>query len=260
MTTRNFNNDSSNGARLTTQIAAIDVVFDVTAGLAATFPPTPFSGKLTNQYDSDDFDLVTVTDVTGDTLTVERGYGGIAAAQRFIGDRFTFEVTAEDFERAYAKVNTIFVAAHDAPDEVKRQADFVCDGVDDQVELQQAFDSTRFYPTGVIFGADIWVGAIVLSQGEFVMSGPVHYTKAGNTYINFRGAGQRATFVACEKDVSPAGALFWFTGGTLLRLEVSNMYLHFEDTDNGWGANPAALIDATHLTKIKLWDCQIEHY
>jgi len=35
----------------------------------------------------------------------------------------------------------ILIAGCDAPRHVKRSADFICDGIDDQVELQAAFDA-----------------------------------------------------------------------------------------------------------------------
>ncbi|WP_461369171.1 glycoside hydrolase family protein [Candidatus Darwinibacter acetoxidans] len=40
---------------------------------------------------------------------------------------------------------TYVVAASDAPDHVKRQADYVCDGVDDHVEIQAAIDALPTY-------------------------------------------------------------------------------------------------------------------
>lgn len=37
--------------------------------------------------------------------------------------------------------NSIIIAASDASDEDKARADYICDGIDDQVELQAAIDT-----------------------------------------------------------------------------------------------------------------------
>jgi len=54
------------------------------------------------------------------------------------------------------------VAAADAPSKIKARADYVCDGVDDHVQIQAAIDS---FPVS----GDQIRGAVVLSSGKFVI-------------------------------------------------------------------------------------------
>jgi len=60
---------------------------------------------------------------------------------------------------------TVVVAANDAATAAKAQADYICDGVDDQVEIQAAIDSL---PNG---------GLVYLSEGIFHLSGKVLISK-----------------------------------------------------------------------------------
>ncbi len=68
---------------------------------------------------------------------------------------------------------TYTIAASDGPAHVKAQADYVCDGVDDQVTIQAAIDAL---PGG---------GIISFMGGDFSISAPIEY--AENTI--FQGAG-----------------------------------------------------------------------
>jgi hypothetical protein len=59
-------------------------------------------------------------------------------------------IAAYDLNAIYenmVRTATYVVAASDAPDHVKRQADYVCDGVDDHEEIQAAIDAT---PSGIV--------------------------------------------------------------------------------------------------------------
>lgn len=76
---------------------------------------------------------------------------------------------------------TISVAAADAPAEVRAAADFVCDGVDDQLEINCAFDALP------------WDGGTVrLSAGTFRCADNV----VPGAYTTIEGAGTGATTVA----------------------------------------------------------------
>jgi PKD repeat protein len=80
-----------------------------------------------------------------------------------------------------AATATISVAAADAPDEVRTAADFVCDGVDDQVEINRAFEALP------------WDGGTVrLSIGTFRCTDNL----VPGAYTTVEGAGTSETTVA----------------------------------------------------------------
>ncbi|RLJ01551.1 MAG: hypothetical protein DRP08_05375 [Candidatus Aenigmatarchaeota archaeon] len=78
---------------------------------------------------------------------------------------------------------TLVVAASDSSEKVKAQADYVCDGVDDQVEIQAAIDAL---PTGGTLG-----GTVQLLEGTFVISAPIKL----RTYMRLQGMHQGATTI-----------------------------------------------------------------
>jgi hypothetical protein len=70
---------------------------------------------------------------------------------------------------------TIVVAASDSSEKSKAQADYVCDGINDEVEILNAV-------------ADIGTGTVYLTSGNFVCSGlPI------KTGLSYRGAGDSST-------------------------------------------------------------------
>lgn len=79
------------------------------------------------------------------------------------------------------------VAASNAPDSVKAAAQYVCDGTNDQVEVQAAIDAAKISGGGIV----------QLSRGAFSFASQVEIT--GNTdednapTITLRGVGQQAT-------------------------------------------------------------------
>ena len=62
----------------------------------------------------------------------------------------------------------------------KARAHFVCDGVDDQVEIQKAIDSLPKYPLG---------GSVLLSDGSFFIAGPIYIRGR----MTLEGQGEKAT-------------------------------------------------------------------
>ncbi len=56
--------------------------------------------------------------------------------------RTSEDITASDWDIPTGRTATCMVAAWDAPDPVKAQADYVCDGTADNVEIQAAIDAT----------------------------------------------------------------------------------------------------------------------
>jgi len=73
---------------------------------------------------------------------------------------------------------TIVVAAYNSSTSSKAQADYICDGVDDQVEIQAAIDSLP--ASG---------GKVVLSEGTFLFSGAVSGDGKNNVTISGSGSG-----------------------------------------------------------------------
>lgn len=70
--------------------------------------------------------------------------------------------------------NTILIAAHDSPEDLKMLADYTCDGVADQVEIQRALDASR--PGGA---------TIFLAEGTYNLNGDL--TVHSNTLIEGEG-------------------------------------------------------------------------
>lgn len=161
---KNLNNTASRQSVILAPIGAADVVFNISAGDGASFPPYPFSARLTDQFDQDDYDLILVTDVTGDTITCDRNYGGTTAADRDVGDRFTLEVTAEDIGPQFF----LRLAAFNAPQHIKDASwAYSLDGLDDGFMIQAAIDEIEarqvaLNPIGTRRGV------IDLSVGSFV--------------------------------------------------------------------------------------------
>jgi parallel beta-helix repeat protein len=93
---------------------------------------------------------------------------------------------------------SVVIAASDSPDQIKAQADYVCDGTDDDVEIQAAVNSG--------------IKDIYLAEGTFNVTG---FTISGKDALYFHGSGP-ATIVKLETN-SP--------------LETSNV-ITFDNCDN----------------------------
>lgn len=89
----------------------------------------------------------------------------------------------------------VLVAASNAPQKAIDMADYICDGTDDQVEIQEAVDflqslidvrtpSLHGLPSG---------GLLRLSSGDFYLSAPVSLT--GNNNISIIGHGTASTLL-----------------------------------------------------------------
>jgi len=110
-----------------------------------------------------------------------------------------------------ASLSAVFVAASDAPEEQKRGADFVCDGVDDHVEIQQAIDKagvggTCIFTKGLflvdydeIFGLD--QQKIIMQTATIIRARPgqeVVNSAPGLGLIAFKGGSEKFTGVTIE--------------------------------------------------------------
>lgn len=102
--------------------------------------------------------------------------------------------------------NTLLVAAHDSPGESKMLADYICDGVADQVEIQRALDASRSR------GA-----SVTLAEGTYNLNGDL--------------AVHSNTLIAGEGDTRTR--LQW-TAGRLIAYGVENVALRdFETSGTG---------------------------
>jgi hypothetical protein len=71
------------------------------------------------------------------------------------------------------------VASHSASAEVKARADYVCNGIDDNVEIQTAINALPYYGRGIV----------ELSEGGFILTAPVTL----NGFVHLKGQGEQAT-------------------------------------------------------------------
>jgi len=152
-----------------------------------------------------------------------------------------------------SRTATFVVAASDASAAAKAQADYVCDGTADEVQIQEAIDAL---PSAI-------GGGITLSNGHFYLSDTVILRVSGSGYfgITFQGQGPGATHIVNQNE---AGAhalslsdMYFFTvkdmtirGNALSGDAIScnfatNSMMHLLENldlrDNGgWGVNVAA--------------------
>jgi hypothetical protein len=108
---------------------------------------------------------------------------------------------------------SVIVAAYDADPLVKNRADYVCDGVDDEVQIQEAIDSL---PDVALYDAGLGGGSVCLSQGTFNISDSVYLknslmligTGPWSTHIHYVGDDPDKSAITVE---SGAGTLFFCT-------------------------------------------------
>lgn len=100
---------------------------------------------------------------------------------------------------------TVFVAAASASEDIKRTANYVCDGVDDQEEIQKAL-------TEVFDGGG---GRVLLSQGLFTISDGMSYPDVTGNSLLFTGMGHSTNIHFDAAGGSPASrVMFSISGGT----------------------------------------------
>lgn len=111
-----------------------------------------------------------------------------------------------------ARTATYVVAASDAPAHVKAQADFVCDGIADNVEIQAAIDAI---PAG--FAPDFSGGVLRLSEGTFSISSQIDLPEK---YLTIQGAGMGATRLELDANINCMFNADTFTWGALRDLSL----------------------------------------
>lgn len=117
---------------------------------------------------------------------------------------------------------TYVVAASNAPAHVKAQADYVCDGVNDQVEIQAAIDAL---PSTTLVNN----GVVQLSQGSFNISNTISINKS----MTLTGMGLTSTIIQLAANTNKT-MIQTSESVILYGVTISNLYL------NGWKANQTA--------------------
>lgn len=107
---------------------------------------------------------------------------------------------------------TKYVAANDAPATEKARADYVCDGVNDEVQIQNAIGDVRTTGGGVV----------LLSQGTFVIGATIFVNGDGDVdtspTIAIRGAGNYSTQLSAD-----ASGVTIFDISQIARVHISDM-------------------------------------
>lgn len=84
---------------------------------------------------------------------------------------------------------TILIAASDAPQIIKNNADYICDGVSDQVEINNAISNPNF-------GA-VEETTLIFSEGQFNIDSPINITRR----LTIRGAGKNRTRIETTRRI-----------------------------------------------------------
>ncbi len=105
----------------------------------------------------------------------------------------------------------ILIAAYNSDEKFQRQADFFCDGDNDQVEIQRALNSA---PVGE---------TIVLSSGTFFINSAITIPKGKN--LVFKGAGEDSTILNFTPGLAPT-TRFTIWGDAILE--------DYQITGSGW--------------------------
>jgi len=138
-----------------------------------------------------------------------------------------------------ARTATYIVASSDAPTHVKAEADYVCNGVNDEVEIQAAIDSLPAEPHGG--------GHVHLSAGTFNIYDTIYLRRR----LRLSGAGLGVTFLKLAADTdmfehSAASSLTWCV--------LEDMYLN---GDNHVGRG---IVSDDHLLDLYIQRVAIMHF
>jgi hypothetical protein len=165
----------------------------VTGGTGGRFPEPPFyvtlhpAGELATPASAE---IVRVTAVATDTLTIVRAQRGTTAKSVAIDWVVANASYVEDTQGA---LNSVYVAASDAPEEFAGRANYVCDGVNDDVEIQAAIDSVSAAGGEVVLSAGNFYCANDLVIDGFLSSLPG--PSENSVTIGLRGAGNRSSIL-----------------------------------------------------------------
>ncbi len=156
----------------------------VTAGHGSRFPAVPFNATIWPNNalpDPSNSEIVRVTGISTDTLTITRAQESTTARTVVVGDLIAATVTAKaltDVESAITSGAAVLVASSTASASVLAAAAYVCDGTADDVQIQAAVDS---------FGTP--GGVVLLSAGDFNLATGIELKGR----VVLEGSGMRAT-------------------------------------------------------------------
>lgn len=129
-------------------------------------------------------------------------------------------------EKCKARTATYIIAASNSLQHCKDCADYVCDGTDDQVEIQAAINAL----------VDSIGGSIILMEGKFAITSPISL----NSYISLSGLGYN-TYLNSNQVTGQVIQVFGTVGTHKENVEISNLrisgvvgtafgvYLHYCD-------------------------------
>lgn len=229
---------------------ATSIVLD--AGQGATLPLTPFNMVWWNASSYPDpsndpnVEIVRITIVSTDTLTVTRAQEGtVASAKNTAGATYSMILgptakTITDIESAINTKQVVYlIASSSSPTNTKAIANYVCDGVDDDVEVNAAITA--------IIGAGTGGGKIVLSEGQFNFGATANMS---SSYINIEGAGIGATLVKTQagSNANP----FTLSGTGNIHCSIRRMQIDCNSANNTFGSGihintPWSNYDSEHV-------------
>ncbi len=164
----------------------------------------------------------------------------VSPAVSMVTCRFTTQGVDAGYAYAAVRTATYVVAANNASAQSKLEADYVCDGIADDVEIQAAIEAL---PAG---GGDIR-----LSEGTFYIASTILWTKGG---VYIKGAGLDVTIL---KMVNNANTNMFQTGSTYgtnrQRIGLFDMTLdgNYANQSSGKGIDGTGLVYFT-LSHMKL--------
>ncbi len=146
---------------------------------------------------------------------------------------------------------TYLVASSCAPVHVKARADYVCDGNDDQVEIQAAIDEIGLTST------DEGGGVVALSAGYFNCTAPINLncTNGQGRYISLWGLGNGivGTYIRWAEGTNCDGIIYHVANEELLGdFSLRRLRLRNDNDGDYW------VIKITSVPNSKLYDCVFE--
>lgn len=117
-------------------------------------------------------------------------------------------VTGGGVSAGGVRTATLVIAASNSSDKSKAQADYVCDGINDEVEINDAINVL----------ATLGGGSLVLLEGQFVLSSPI----VVKSNIELRGQGHSTVIRALPND--PAIDSLW-DAGAIHDIRISDLHI-----------------------------------
>lgn len=124
----------------------------------------------------------------------------------------------------------VFVAASDSSEKDKQGADFVCDGVNDEVELQRAIDTAN--GEVVLAEGTYYIDSFQNTEGDGTVTA-LHFGKYGQQVIRFAGIGIGGTRKLNTGNVLFGGATIRVSRSCYDSLDDNTQYAIFGSVTNG---------------------------